>query len=380
VDEYELIVVGGGVFGLSVAWEAGRRGRRTLLVERRSVPNPIAASFGPSRKIRSTYLDPHYARLAHEAMAGWRAIEAAVGEELYLAVGNLAFTTLEEQPHLDRLEAVARETGSAVRVLGEREMQAEFPQLRGARRGLLETSAGFLRATACVEALRGLAERSGVTFATETEVERIEPNGRGLEVRGGQAAWRADQVVLAGGGWSGRLLPELGRSLWQCPQGILYLEGVPAELGRPSFVPFSCADNGFYGFPAEPGVGLKVAEHILGAATDNPDFDRATVPAGFRERAAAFLRQYFGLDASAYRSRVESCMYNLSRSNDFLLDFHPDRPGLFVATAGSGHGFKFGSIMGSIVLDRLAGLASEQWSPSFSWRSFVSGAAAARPM
>ena len=27
-------------------------------------------------------------------------------------------------------------------------------------------------------------------------------------------------------------------------------------------------------------------------------------------------------------------MYNLSTSNDFLLDFHPEMPGVFLATAG----------------------------------------------
>jgi glycine/D-amino acid oxidase-like deaminating enzyme len=71
-------------------------------------------------------------------------------------------------------------------------------------------------------------------------------------------------------------------------------------------------------------------------------------------------------------------MYNLSRSNDFLLDFHPRRPGLFVATAGSGHGFKFGSIVGQIVLDRLDGVASDRWSPLFSYDHFSGAAAAAR--
>jgi glycine/D-amino acid oxidase-like deaminating enzyme len=91
-DGYDLVVIGGGIFGLSVAWEAGRRGRRTLVVERRSIPNPVAASYGPSRKIRSTYLDPHYARLAHEAMAAWRDVEAVVGAVLYVPAGNLSFT------------------------------------------------------------------------------------------------------------------------------------------------------------------------------------------------------------------------------------------------------------------------------------------------
>ena len=86
---FDLIVVGGGVFGLSTALEAGRRGGGRSVVDRGAVPNPIAASYGPSRKIRSTYLDPHYTRLALEAMAAWRQLEAETGKELYVADGNL---------------------------------------------------------------------------------------------------------------------------------------------------------------------------------------------------------------------------------------------------------------------------------------------------
>ena len=56
-------------------------------------------------------------------------------------------------------------------------------------------------------------------------------------------------------------------------------------------------------------------------------------------------------------------MYNLSTRNDFLLDFHPEMPSVFLATAGSGHGFKFGSVLGQIVLDRLDGIQSDRWTP-----------------
>ena len=71
-------------------------------------------------------------------------------------------------------------------------------------------------------------------------------------------------------------------------------------------------------------------------------------------------------------------MYNLSMSNDFLLDFHPNMPGVFVATAGSGHGFKFGSIIGKVVMDRLDGVASARWSsPLFSYDAFLT--AGSRP-
>src|SRR5215475_4841550 len=375
--DFDLIVIGGGVFGLSTALEAGRRRRTTLVIDRRTVPNPIAASFGPSRKIRATYLDDHYTRLALEAMAAWRRLETETGAELYVADGNLSVSDTETDAHLEELATIARRGGARVRWLDAGDLRRQFPQFRPGQRGLFEEDAGFLRATDCVGALRGLAERHGVRLVTGSDAT-IEPRSGGVTVRAGSSTYRAPQVVVAAGGWSRRLFPELGGALWQCQQGIMYMEGVPPEFCRPALTPYSAPGTGFYGFAAEPGrVGLKIARHLVTDPIDDPDFDRRTTPAGFIESAGAFVRDWFGLDPSRYRVTYDSCMYNLSPSNDFLLDFHPEAPGVFVATAGSGHGFKFGSILGAIVLDRLDGVRSDQWSPQFSYESFLT--AGARP-
>jgi glycine/D-amino acid oxidase-like deaminating enzyme len=120
-----------------------------------------------------------------------------------------------------------------------------------------------------------------------------------------------------------------------------------------------------------------LARHLVTDPIDNPDFDRRTTPSGFAEAAGEFLRDWFSLDPRDYRASYESCMYNLSTSTDFLLDFHPEMPGVFLATAGSGHGFKFGSILGRIILDRLDGIQSDRWSSHFSYDSFLS--ASSRP-
>jgi len=374
---FDLIIVGGGVFGLSAALEAGRRRRRTLVVDGHDVPNPTAASYGPSRKIRSTYLDPRYTRLALEAMAAWRRIEAETGAELYVAAGNLNVSDGEAGAHLETLEANARRGGAKVRRLDADDLRREFPQFRRGHRALLEEEAGFLRATDCVLALKGLAEKHGVQFATGHDAS-VARSGSFVEVRTATATYLAPQIVVAAGGWSKRLFPEMGRALWQCQQGIMYLDGVPTAFCRPAFVPYSGADTGFYGFPAEPGrAGFKLARHLVTDPIDDPDFDRRTTPAGFVEAAGEFMREWFGLDPRDYRAAYESCMYNLSTSNDFLLDFHPEMPGVFLSTAGSGHGFKFGSVLGRIVLDRLDGIESDRWSPQFSYTSFLT--ASSRP-
>jgi glycine/D-amino acid oxidase-like deaminating enzyme len=375
-DTYDLVIVGGGVFGLGTALEASRRGLTVALVERGPIPNPVAASYGPSRKIRSTYTEPHYAMLAREAMAAWREIEREVGQELYIPAGNFAYTIRDEQPYLDELEAVSREIGAPVVVLDEAQARARFPQFRLARRALLETDAGFLRASACVAALRALAERAGATILPEREVAAIDAAGDAVVVRTADGgALRGARAVVALGGWSKRLLPELEATLTQTQQGIMYVSDAPAPFHHPEMPAFSWSDENFYGFPVWGADAFKVAHHTYGRPVATPDFDRATTPVGFLDGARAFLRDHLGLDPDRLPTRAESCMYNLSPSSDFLLDVHPREPRLFVATGGSGHGFKFGSVIGSVVLERLEGAPARRWHPMFSWER-VRGAAA----
>jgi glycine/D-amino acid oxidase-like deaminating enzyme len=371
-DRFDLLVVGGGVFGLGTAAEATRRGHRAAVIERGPLPNPVAASYGPSRKIRSTYTEPHYAALAREAMTAWRQVERETGTELYLAVGNLAYTALDEQPHLDALDRVSRQIGADVEQLDGATLRARYPQFRLAKRALLERDAGFLRASACVEALRTLAERAGATILPEREVTAIDLDGPEVVVAtAGGERLRAERAVVALGGWSKRLLPELADVLTQTKQGIMYLAGVPDTFRSPALPAWGCSDDGFYGFPAWGSDPFKIAQHVVGEAVETPDFDRATTPPGFVEGTRAFLRDQLGLDPDAAPARVETCMYNLSPTSDFLVDFHPRDDRLLVATAGSGHAFKFGSVIGSVVLDRLDGIAGTRWRPIFAWDHVV---------
>ena len=372
-DRFDLLVVGGGAFGLGTAAEAARRGRRVAVIERGPLPNPVAASYGPSRKIRSTYTEPHYAQLARAAMAAWRQVERETDSTLYLAVGDLAYTALDKQPYLDDLEVVSRQIGADIEVLDGATCRARYPQFRLAKRALLERDAGFVRASACIEALRLLAERAGATILPERETTAIDLDGADVAVRTATGEqFRGERAVLALGGWSKRLLPELADVLTQTKQGLMYLTDVPAAFHSPTLPSWSCPDAGFYGFPAWEADPFKVAQHIQSPAVDSPDFDRKTTPDGFVENSIAFLRDHLGIDATATSVRAESCMYNLSPTSDFLVDFHPDDSRLLVATAGSGHGFKFGSVIGSVVMDRMDGVTTgDRWNPIFSWDRVV---------
>ena len=313
-------------------------------------------------------------------MVAWRQLERETGRELLVPAGNFAYTRLDEQPYLDALEAVAHEVGAPIERFDGQQIAARFPQFRGARRAIMETDAGFLRASACVATLRELAEGAGAVVMTDREVAEVRAGRDGMvAVATDGARYTGSQAVLALGGWSKRLLPELGETLVQSQQGLMYLADVPAAFRYPEFPAFSCPDSGFYGFPAHREEPMKVAHHTFGEPIASPDFDRSTTPPGFVEDIRAFVREHLGLDPDDFPVRAESCMYNLSPSSDFLLDFHPSDPRLFVATGGSGHGFKFGSIIGAIIVDRLDGRPSPRWSPQFSWERVTAAPVAARP-
>ena len=62
-----------------------------------------------------------------------------------------------------------------------------------------------------------------------------------------------------------------------------------------------------------------------------------------------------------------SCLYNDTLDEHFWIDHHPEKEGLSVATGGSGHGFKFGPVLGDLIADVVEGRPNE-WADLFRWR------------
>ena len=50
------------------------------------------------------------------------------------------------------------------------------------------------------------------------------------------------------------------------------------------------------------------------------------------------------------------CWYTDTESGDFLITYHPRYPSLFVATGGSGHGYKFLPVIGDRIVDVVRGV------------------------
>ena len=86
----------------------------------------------------------------------------------------------------------------------------------------------------------------------------------------------------------------------------------------------------------------------IGPAVDPADEDRSIIPAS----GAGSTRGSQTIAGLTGRVVADvSCRYTMTPDEDFILDRHPSHPQIVVASACSGHGFKFGVVIGWILAD-----------------------------
>jgi glycine/D-amino acid oxidase-like deaminating enzyme len=61
-------------------------------------------------------------------------------------------------------------------------------------------------------------------------------------------------------------------------------------------------------------------------------------------------------------AKIEKCYYTVTKSEDFLIDWSDEHENVLVVSPCSGHGFKFGPVIGKVVSDLLI---SDQTIPVF---------------
>ena len=100
-----VVVVGGGIVGLSTAYALVKAGIGVTVVEQGPIPNPLASSADHHRLIRFAYADRlGYAARMPDAFAAWRAMWADLGRpeaHHYVPTGVLS-VSLEQGDGADR--------------------------------------------------------------------------------------------------------------------------------------------------------------------------------------------------------------------------------------------------------------------------------------
>ncbi len=207
METADVVVVGGGVMGLSIAYNLARRGvRRVSVIERRYVGS--GASTRNACGITDQFGAKENITLAKESKRIFEGLSKELGFNiLYVRGGNLLIATTERVAKILRNNVRTQNSLNVnSRLLSFSEVEELFPYVSG--EGIINASYDFtdgkIHHDAVVWAYERASKRLGVEVDTYTEVKAIEVEGGGVRsVLTDRGGIKTEVVVNAAGILSG---------------------------------------------------------------------------------------------------------------------------------------------------------------------------------
>jgi sarcosine oxidase len=349
---FDIVVVGLGAMGSAALYHLARRHVRVLGIERFEPGHDHGSSHGETRMIRLGYFEhPSYVPLLRRGYQLWRELEAQSSQRLLhvtgiieigppdgiVVPGTLAASRMHDLPH---------------EILDAGETRRRFPAFRlpDDYVAVLQQDGGFLAAEPAIQTHLALAQAAGAQLRTSEAVRRIEPHGSGVRLTTERAVIEAGAAIVTAGPWTKNLLPGLAVPLRVTRQVMAWFAPVaPAQFGRFPVFLLESRHGIHYGFPLLES-GMKAAKHYHRDEAVQPDASDHRVSAADEAIIRAALADHLP-DANGPLLAAKTCLYTMTPDGDFLIDRLPEHPNILVASACSGHGFKFAGVVGEILAD-----------------------------
>ena len=354
----EVLIVGGGVNGCSLAYRLAKRGKRVRLLERRGIASGASGRNGGNTGAGS----PLYADKSPSVYAitsrNWRMMQE-IERELdtgiqFRKTGAVSIaTTPEEHEHLIETVAMQQAAGQEVELLDLDAARERIPALGdsvvavefGAERGHLWP----------FDLVHGLADNAaslGVDFVIGADAQRLISEGdRVTGVATSEGDYSADEVVLATNAWTPHLLELPKGALVPARGQIIATEAVALgtvpcpfdtnfdkEYGRQT-AGGQIVCGGYRRLDQQEGLGMEV-ESVT------PD-----VLAGI----GTTLTTLFPSLAPVRVMRCWAGIMGFTADGLPLIGRHPDLQHLTVVAGFNGNGFSWALAVGDIVAGMLAG-------------------------
>jgi sarcosine oxidase/L-pipecolate oxidase len=320
-----------------------------------------------SRVIRFDYADDIYLKLAYEAYQEW--IQSPKYKDIFVptpvvltsnnnAVGRSYVQGSAEALDRAQLPWERLESAETTRRL--------YPTMSGTLAGpdfmgYHNQQAGWADAIKAIVSLRDECVIRGVSFVSgragtvvgfdrnTSGTIRAARTMAGTEVLG-------DLFILAAGAWAASLVPMYNSTL-STGQVLAFLRLTPEEMTKyqqlPIYVNFA---TGWFNFPPHQDTSfLKVVVHGWGYERAPNEAERKVlrsdvstpplvmtggrknyIPLDGERRLRDGLKEVLPELADRPFERVAVCWYTDTPTGDFIMDYHPESPNLFIAGGGSG--------------------------------------------
>ncbi len=366
----DVVVVGGGVHGASVAYHlARRRAGRVVLVERKFLASgPTGRS---SALVRRFYAMDFLTRTGNASASLFQRWAEAIGggDPGFRQVGILWLAAADRAANLEQNVRRAQALGARVDLLTPKEVQALVPAMAvdDVAVAAHEPESGYADASSTTNALAARARELGATIVQHVPVETLlTGGGRVTGVRTEAGEIHAPAVVVCAGLWAPGLLAPHGISVPIAPKRhqMCFFRRPPGFDGHPGMID---RPSGTYMRPETGNLtihGVSTYQEVVDPDHYNEGADPEEVARNAELIARRFPVMEHGLSMGGY-----SGVYDVTPDHEPILGPIPELAGLHADFGWSGHGFKhspaIGDIMAEVVLEgRAAGwdLQPFRWS------------------
>lgn len=415
----DVVIVGGGIIGVSTALELAERGHSVVLLEK-----GVIAGEQSSRNwgwVRLSRRDPREIELMAASIRLWEGMAERVGTDVGYRQCGIAVPFYSQRfkaanvAWLDHLEGTQHRVGA----IAAQELDAMLPDMQLAHDGaLFSPTDGRAEPQRAAPAIARAARARGAVIVTGCAVRALSCEGERVSgVVTERGTIEAQTVVVAGGAWSRLLLKTAGVTLPQLKvlNSVARTEpladGPDITVRGPAFSVRKRADGGY--------TVSTLASNIVDVTPDSLRFFREFMPImrmewkGLRPRltrrfldelrdarprrpheASPFERTRV-LDPEPSVAMTDKAVKRLAEAFPVFRDVKiaqrwaglidvmpdavpvistvPDRPGLVVATGFSGHGFGLGPGAGKLAADIASGATPFLDPSAFRFARFTDG-------
>ena len=349
----DVVIVGGGIIGLSIAHALRRKDvSRVLVLERGNCgEGSTAKATGGIRVQFGTEINIRLSLLSLESFRNWT--ELIGGDVGYRPTGYVFLATDDAQfERLERGAALQRSLGASVEILSVDEIRRRLPAVQAADLvgASLGPEDGSADPGAAVVSLLASCRRLGVRVVEHCEVIGFElAGGRVAGVVSKAGRFPADVVVNAAGAWSDPLAQMVGATLPVSPHHRqVYVAGQVAGLPVPSPLVIDLSTGCYF---HQDHHGLVFGG---GDRESEPGYDDRTWPQE-APRIVEMLIQRLPAIRDAPLRRMWAGLREMTPDDVGIVGFIPAVPNFFVAAGFSGHGFMHSPGVGEIAAALITG-------------------------
>jgi sarcosine oxidase, subunit beta len=348
-----VVVIGGGVIGLSTAYHLARRGVRDVVLLDKDALGSGSTSKAAGG-VRAQFSDPVNVTLGARSLETFRNFSALFGQEIDLhQVGYLfLLSTPESVAAFEANVALQNDLGIPSRMIGVEEARRLSPLVStdGLLAAAYSPTDGHCTPESVVLGYASAARRAGATLLPHCAATGIDVrDGCIVGVRTEAGTIRTDTVVCAAGAWSAEVGSWVGVDLPVTPlrRQILVTEPVP---GLDPHTPFTIDfDTSFY-FHAE-GRGLLLG---MSDPDETPGF-KLTRSDGWLPRLGEAIERRAPALAEIGIAGGWAGLYEMTPDHNALVGRAETVENFLYATGFSGHGFLMGPAVGEVMRDLYLG-------------------------